>query len=153
MDRSRRLDGDPTMDTTELLHALPFLAPSRPNISSVSPRPPFYSRTCVQSGTSPRTAVGSRDHAGVASSIMSSRRMVPYHHLLEGMSMSSRRANHEEEHREREWRNRNDLMCASEESLRLREEMVLLKKFMLGNCYSSLRLREDPLNFKRKLSA
>lgn len=121
------------MDTMELLHSFSVLAPSRPTTSGVTPRPPFYSRTCdlsrssanVPRSTSSRSTVGSRGRAGIDSS-GSSRRKVPEHHVLE--DIGSMRANRDEEHYEQEWRNRDALLRAREESLRLREEMVLLKK-------------------------
>lgn len=72
------------------------------------------------------TAVRGRDHAAITSS-MSSRQMIPEYHVMDGIGMSSW-ADQGEDLYERDLKNRDALMRAREEALRLREEMVLLKE-------------------------
>ena len=108
MGLSGGVNEDHTMDTTKLLHSLPVLALSRPTSSGVTPRPPFYGRQSVNSVTmSLRAAARGSFEPNVQNNRVTS---------------WSRREE------EQDLKNRDALMCAREESLRLREEMMVTRE-------------------------
>ena len=129
---SGEVDGDYTMDTAELLHSLPVLAPSRPTPSGETLRPPFYGRQNGGLPISPSEKSSMHGKLAAVGAAHPSSRSTSSSQQSREYRQSNRDGTEmrmlDDELYEREVRNREALMNSREETLRLREEMVSMKE-------------------------